>query len=39
MQPGEQFLMRSNPAPAVATSLFLRYRFVDIDFGEYLPPL
>jgi len=39
MQPGQQLLARSVPAPAAATSMFLRYRFVDLDPGEYLPPL
>ncbi len=39
MAPGEILLARSVPAPAVATSMFAIYRFVDIDFGEYIPPL
>jgi len=39
MQPGEVLLARSNPAPAVGTRLFIRYRFVDLPFGEYIPPL
>ncbi len=36
LAPGEQLLARCVPDPAVATSMFLRYRFVDIDFGEYI---
>ncbi len=39
MQPGEVLLCRSNPAPAAGTRLFVRYRFVDLPFGEYIPPL
>lgn len=39
LAPGEQLICRSVPAPAAATRLFIRYRFVDIDFGEYIPPL
>jgi len=38
LAPGELLLMRSVPTPAIGTRLFLRYRFVDIDFGEYIPP-
>jgi len=34
--PGQQLLLRSVPTPAVGERLFLRMRFVDIDFGEYI---
>lgn len=37
--PGEQLICRSSPAPAAGTSLFLRYKFVDLDAGEYIPSL
>ena len=39
MAPGEVLLCRSNPAPAAGTRIFIRYRFVDLPFGEYIPPL
>ncbi len=39
LAPDELLLCRSNPAPAAGTRLFVRYRFVDIPFGEYIPPL
>lgn len=39
LQPGEQLICRSNQAPAAGTSLFIRMKFVDLDPGEYLPPL
>lgn len=39
LAPGEQLIGRSVPAPAPATSLFIRMRFVDIDLGEYLPAI
>lgn len=39
MAPGEQLLCRSSAPPAALTSLFIRYHFVDIDFGEYIPPI
>jgi len=38
LEPGQVLLMRSVPAPAVGERLFLRMRFVDIDFGEYIAP-
>jgi len=34
--PGQQLLLRSVPTPAIGTRLFLRMRFVDLDFGEYI---
>jgi len=39
LQPGELISARSNPAPAAATSMFMVYRFIDLPFGEYMPPL
>ncbi len=39
LAPGELLVCRSVPAPAVGTRLFIRYRFVDIDFGEYIPAI
>lgn len=38
LEPGEQLICRSIPAPAAAQRIFIRYRFVDIDFGEYVAP-
>lgn len=37
--PGEQLIGVSNPAPAVGSALIIRYNFVDIDVGEYIPPI
>jgi len=39
IQPGDILLCRSSPAPAAGTRLFIRYKFVDLDPGEYLPAL
>ncbi len=39
LQPGEQLICRSRSAPAAGTSLFIIYKFVDLDLGEYLPPI
>ncbi len=39
LQPGEQVLCRSNPAPAAGQRLFVRYRFIDLPVGEYIAPL
>ncbi len=39
LEPGQQLLCRSNPAPAALTSMFLRFRFIDLPIGEYMPPL
>lgn len=39
LQPGEQLICRSHIAPAAGTGLFIRMKFVDLDPGEYLPPL
>ncbi len=36
MEPGSFLIARSTPAPAVAQAINIRYRFVDIDFGEYI---
>jgi len=36
LAPGEILLARSTPAPAAGTRIFIRYQFVDIDFGEYI---
>ena len=38
LAPGEQLICRSVPAPGLTERLFIRYRFVDLDFGEYIPP-
>ncbi len=39
LAPGERLACTSTPAPAAATALFIRYNFVDLDFGEYLPAI
>ena len=39
LAPGEQLLCRSSPAPAAGQRLFVRYKFVDLDPGEYIPAL
>ncbi len=39
LQPGEQLICRSQPAPAIGSALFIRYKFVDLDPGEYLQAL
>ncbi len=39
LEPGAILLARSFPAPGVASRIFIRYRFVDLDFGEYIRPL
>jgi len=38
LAPGEQLLARSTPAPVITSRIFVRMLFVDIDFGEYIPP-
>ena len=38
MSPGQVLLCRSNPTPAAGERLFIRYHFVDIPAGEYIPP-
>ncbi len=38
LSPGQVLLARSVPAPAAGTRLFIRYHFVDIPAGEYIPP-
>jgi len=39
LEPGTRLLLRSSPAPAAGQRLFIRYRFVDLDFGEYIQAL
>jgi len=39
LEPGQILLARSFPAPAAGTKIFIRYRFVDIDAGEYIQAL
>jgi len=39
LQPGEQLICRSHSTPAAGTGLFIRMKFVDLDPGEYVPPL
>jgi len=39
LAPGQQLVMRSVPAPAAGLVLTMRAQFVDIDFGEYVPPI
>ncbi len=39
LAPGDRLLCRSNPAPAALTSLFIRWHFVDVPFGEYIAPI
>ena len=39
LAPGQLLLARSVPAPAAGTRLFIRYHFVDLPIGEYIPPL
>lgn len=39
LQPGEQLICRSVPTPGVAETLFIRYKFIDIDVGEYIPAI
>lgn len=36
LSPGDILVCRSVPAPAVGTRIFIRYVFVDLDFGEYI---
>ncbi len=38
MSPGQVLLCRSIPDPAAGTRLFIRYHFVDLPVGEYIPP-
>ena len=37
--PGEQLIGVSLPAPAVGSALILRYNFIDLDVGEYIPSI
>lgn len=37
LKPGEALIARSAPTPAVGAALFIRYKFIDIDVGEYIP--
>ncbi len=37
LQPGQSLLCRSLTTPTVGDRLTIRYRFVDLEFGEYLP--
>jgi len=37
LTPGDSLICRSVPAPAALTSLFVRYKFVALEFGEYIP--
>ncbi len=39
LAPGQQLVIRSVPAPAAGLVLTMRAQFVDIDFGEYIPPV
>jgi len=39
LEPGESLMVRSIPPPAIGLTLFLTQKFVDIDPGEYMPPL
>ncbi len=39
LSPGQQLVMRSVPAPAAGLVLTMRAQFVDIAFGEYVPPI
>ncbi len=39
LSPGQQLVMRSVPAPAGAFILTMRAQFVDVEFGEYVPPI
>lgn len=39
LQPGEQIIAVSAVAPAAGTRLNVRYKFVDLDPGEYVPPI
>ncbi len=36
---GEQLLARSVPTPGAAEQLFIRYKFIDIAVGEYIPAI
>jgi len=36
LSPGQQLVVRSEPAPAVGLRLNMRAQFVDIPFGEYI---
>jgi len=37
--PGERLIGVSNPAPAIGSALIIRYNFIDLDVGEYIPPI
>ncbi len=39
LEPGDILVVGSSTAPAVGQRLSIRYRFVDLDFGEYMPAL
>jgi len=39
LEPGDVLQMRSSVAPAAAQRNNIRARFVDIDFGEYIPAI
>ncbi len=39
LKPTERLVGRSDPAPAVATALTIRFEFVDLPVGEYLKSL
>ena len=39
MNPGDRLVGRSSPAPAVATALQIRWLFIDLPVGEYIPAL
>ncbi len=39
LSPGEILLCRCQPNPVAGKRIFVRYKFVDLEPGEYVPPL
>ena len=37
--PGDRLIGVSLPAPAVGSALIIRFTFIDLDIGEYIPPI